>query len=145
MRTKAFVSMLLLAAALVTGCAAPDVKKDTNAEDKARRVEAYLARAQQQESKGDIVEALESYRLALTVDPANPTAQGKQAEIEKKLDALAAENYKAGAELQRMGKYALARQKLLTAVRYKPDYPEAVEMLKAERLDSQKVRAFFFT
>jgi tetratricopeptide (TPR) repeat protein len=143
MKTKALVSMLLLAAALVAGCAAPDVKKDTNAEDKTRRVEEYLARAQQQESKGDIVEALESYRLALTVDPANPTAQGKQAEIEKKLDVLAADNYKAGAELQRMGKYALARQKLLTAVRYKPDYPEAVEMLKAERLDSQKVRAFF--
>ena len=48
-----------------------------------------------------------------------------------------------GVELQRMGKYGQARQKFLTAVRYRPDYPEAVEMLKAERLDSQRVKDSF--
>jgi tetratricopeptide (TPR) repeat protein len=143
MKMKAIGSMLLVLAAILSGCAAPEVKKDTRPEDRSKLAEEYLTKAQQQESKGDLVDALESYTLALTVDPGNPTAQGKQAEIEKKLNALAAENYKAGAELQRMGKYGQARQKLLTAVRYRPDYPEAVEMLKAERLDSQKVRASF--
>lgn len=143
MKTKALVSTLLVLAAICASCAGLEVKKDTSAEDKTRLVEEYLGRARQQESKGDLVEALESYRLALTVDPANPTAQAKQTELEARLNGLAAENYKAGAELQRMGKYAQARQKLLTAVRYKPDYPEAVEMLKAERLDSQRVKTFF--
>jgi len=143
MKTKTFVSMLLVLAAVFAGCAGSEMKKDAQADEKSKLTGEYMARAQQQESQGDLVEALESYKLALTVDPANPTAQAKQAEIEKKLNLLAVENYKQGAELQRMGKYAQARQKLLTAVRYRPDYPEAVEMLKAERLDSQQVRTFF--
>jgi len=143
MKTKALVSMLLVLAVVFAGCAGPDLKKDAEADDKTKLAGEYVARARQQESQGDLVEALESYKLALTVDPADATAQAKQAEVEKKLNLLAAESYKQGAELQRMGKYAQARQKLLTAVRYKPDYPEAVEMLKAERLDSQQVRTFF--
>jgi tetratricopeptide (TPR) repeat protein len=140
MKTKAvFVAVFLV----IAGCAAPEVKQEAPVADKAKMVAGYLATAEQQESKGDLVAALESYKLALTVDPENQTAQDKRAEVEKKLTALADENYKAGLEHQRMGRYAQARQKFLTAVRYKPDYPEAVDMLKAERLDSQRVRLHF--
>jgi tetratricopeptide (TPR) repeat protein len=128
---------------VIAGCAGPEVKQAPPDADKTNMVAGYLATAQQQESKGELVEALESYKLALTVDPENQTAQGKRAEIEKKLSSLADQDYKAGLELQRMGRYAQARQKFLTAVRYKPDFPEAVEMLKAERLDSQRVRLHF--
>jgi tetratricopeptide (TPR) repeat protein len=128
---------------VIAGCAGTEVKKEAPVADKAKMIAGYLATAQQQESKGELVEALENYKLALTVDPENPTAQAKRAEIEKKLSGLADENYKAGLELQRMGRYAQARQRFLTAVRYKPDFPEAVEMLKAERLDSQRVRLHF--
>ena len=128
---------------VIAGCAGTEVKKEASVADKAKMIAGYLATAQQQESKGELVEALENYKLALTVDPENQTAQAKRAEIEKKLSGLADENYKAGLELQRMGRYAQARQKFLTAVRYKPDFPEAVEMLKAERLDSQRVRLHF--
>ncbi|MGE5258312.1 MAG: LysM peptidoglycan-binding domain-containing protein [Hyphomicrobiales bacterium] len=143
MNTKAMISVLLLFAAVFTGCAALEAKKEPSAEDKARLANEYLAKAHEQETKGDLVEALESYKLALTVDPENKTALGKRAELEKKLDGLAEDNYKAGLDFQRMGKYGQARQKFLTAVRYKPDYPEAVEMLKAERLDAQRVKDSF--
>ena len=140
MKTKAVFFAVFL---VIAGCAGSEVKKEAPVADKAKMVAGYLATAEQQESKGELVEALESYKLALTVDPENQTAQGKRSEIEKKLNSLADENYKAGLELQRMGRYAQARQKFLTAVRYKPDYPEAVEMLKAERLDAQRVRLHF--
>jgi tetratricopeptide (TPR) repeat protein len=144
MNMKALTCMLLMSAAIWAGCAtAPEVAKETPVEDKTKIVADFLDRARQQESNGDLVEALESYRLALTVDPNNPTALSKQAELEGRLDAMAAENYREGAELYRIGKYAQARQKLLTALRYKPDFPEAVAILKAERLDAQRVKAHF--
>ncbi|MBI5580492.1 MAG: LysM peptidoglycan-binding domain-containing protein [Deltaproteobacteria bacterium] len=128
---------------VIAGCTGSEVKKEDSVADKVKMTAGYLATAQQQESKGELVEALENYKLALTVDPENQIAQGKRSEIEKKLSDLAEENYKAGLDLQRMGRYSQARQKFLTAVRYKPDYPEAVEMLKADRLDSQRVRLYF--
>ena len=143
MKTKITISVLAVLVAIVTGCAQLGVKKEATAEEKARLANEYLAKAQQQETQGDLVEALESYKLALTVDPDNKMALGKRAEFEKKLNALAEENYKAGLEFQRMGRYSQARQKFLTAVRYKPEYPEAVEMLKAERLDTQRVKDSF--
>jgi len=139
MKTRVFAMAMVL---LIAGCAGNEVKQESKTQDPARLAEEYLARAQQQEARGELVEALESCKLALTVDPGNATAASKQAELERKLNALAEENYKAGLELQRMGKYGQARQKFLTAVRYRPDFPEAVESLKTERLDSQKVKLF---
>ena len=70
MKTKTFVSMLLVLAAVFAGCAGSEVKKGAQADEKSKLTGEYMARAQQQESQGDLVEALESYKLALTVDPA---------------------------------------------------------------------------
>jgi tetratricopeptide (TPR) repeat protein len=145
MKKRTVVSLVLMVAVIIAGCPAPEVKqeKPTATKEKNSRVEEHLVRAQEQETRGELVEALESYRLALKVDPANATALSKRTELEAKLNALAAENYRAGVELQRVGKYAQAKQKFQTALRYKPNYPEASEMLKAERIDSQKVRTSF--
>jgi tetratricopeptide (TPR) repeat protein len=141
MRPDMKIQALLVAAILaLAGCAGTEVKKDTQAADSARQAAEYVTRARDQESRGELLEALESYKLALTVDPANAAAAAQRAEVERRLNGLAEENYKAGLELQRLGKYGQARQKFLTAVRYRPDYPEAVESLKAERLDAQKVK-----
>jgi tetratricopeptide (TPR) repeat protein len=143
MKSKAMIPVLVVLVAILAGCAAPEVKKEASAEEKARLATEYLAKAQQAETQGDWVAALESYKLALTVDPENKLALERHAALEKKLNGLAEENYKAGVDLQRMGRYGQARQKFLTALRYKPDFPEAVEMLKAERLDVQRVRDSF--
>ena len=139
MKTLALLVAVML---LVAGCAGTEVKKDSQAEESVRLAADYLARARDQESRGELVEALESYKLALTADPANAAAAAERGALERKLNGLAEENYKAGLELQRLGKYGQARQKFLTAVRYRPDYPEAVESLKAERLDAQKVKLY---
>jgi tetratricopeptide (TPR) repeat protein len=135
-------ALLMAAMLLVAGCAGTEVKKDTKAEESARLAAEYLVRAQGQESRGELVEALESTKLALTADPANAAAAAQREALERRLNALAEESYKAGLELQRLGKYSQARQKFLTAVRYRPDYPEAVESLKAERLDAQQVKLY---
>jgi nucleoid-associated protein YgaU len=136
------LALLVAAMLLVVGCAGTEVKKDTKAEESARLAAEYLARAQGQEARGELVEALESTKLALTADPANAAAAAQRESLERRLNALAEENYKAGLELQRLGKYGQARQKFLSAVRYRPDYPEAVESLKAERLDAQQVKLY---
>ena len=139
MRMLAVLVAVLL---LIAGCAGTEVKKDGQAGEPARLTAEYLARARDLESRGQLVEALESYKLALTADPANAAAAAERGALERKLNGLAEENYKAGLELQRLGKYGQARQKFLTAVRYRPDYPEAVERLKAERLDAHQVRNY---
>ncbi|MFO7707172.1 MAG: LysM domain-containing protein [Desulfobacterales bacterium] len=143
MKTHALIPALLVLAALSSGCSTPDLRKEAGKEEAPKLAETYLDQAQQHELRGELVEALESYRVALTVDPGNSAAAARVKEIESRLNAMAIENYKAGVNLQRVGKYAQARQKLLTAVRYKPDYPEAVAMLRAERIDSYTVRAYF--
>lgn len=135
------LSALLLFAILLAGCAGKEVQPEPK-EDPTRLAAEYVERARQQEARGELVEALESYKLALTVDPGSAAASAARAELEQKLNALAEENYRAGLELQKMGKYAQARQKFLTAVRYRPDYPEALESLKAERIDAQSVKGF---
>ena len=136
------LALLVAVMLLVAGCAGTEAKKDSRAEEPARLAAEYLARARDQESRGQLVEALESYKLALTADPANAAAAAERGALERKLNGLAEENYKAGLELQRLGKYGQARQKFLTAVRYRPDYPEAVESLKAERLDAHQVKNY---
>ncbi len=143
MKTNALIFVLFVLVAIASSCAAPDLNKEPPQEKTPKLAETYLDQAKQHESEGEWVEALESYKRVLTVDPGNQAANARKAELESRLNALAVENYKAGAGLQRMGKYAQARQKLLTAVRYKPDYPEAVAMLKAERIDAYTVRAHF--
>jgi hypothetical protein len=93
----------------------------------------YLQKGRECEDKGDPVEALKQYKLAMTVDPANKEVIDGSNRVETELRSLAEKHYKAGLELDKVGKYARSRQQFLIALRLWPDYPEAINMLTTRK------------
>lgn len=93
----------------------------------------YTAQGQEYEAKGDLVEALEQYKLALTVDPQNQLAMDKSSKIEPKLRELAENHYQTALAYHNKGQYVQANQELLTALRYYPEHPEAKKLLTAHK------------
>jgi tetratricopeptide (TPR) repeat protein len=101
-----------------------------------------MEEAQTYESKGELVEALEKYKLVITVDPENTAAEEKRIEIEKKLHELAEFRYQAGMSYYRQGKYEQARREFLTALRYNPQHLTAERMLTVEREPVEKLKQY---
>lgn len=89
----------------------------------------YMQKGGAYEVGGDLVAALEQYKLAMTVDPSNKTSARRAKRVEKELRRKAEEHYKAGIKLNNEGKYGRGRQQFLIALRMWPDYPEVVRML----------------
>jgi nucleoid-associated protein YgaU len=88
---------------------------------------------QEYENKGDLVQALKQYKLALTVDPKNQEAIEKIGVLEKNMRILAQEHYRNGIKLRKKGKYHLARKEFLTALELQPDHLEALRALKPKK------------
>jgi len=82
------LALLVAVMLLVAGCAGTEAKKDSWAEEPARLAAEYLARAQGQEARGELVEALESTKLALTADPANAAAAAESVSPRRELSAI---------------------------------------------------------
>ena len=97
---------------------------------------AYIEQAKKDESRGDLVAALEQYKRAQTVDPNQPQVNDRIKSLEKKLDELAEAHYQAGVRFRDKGKWGLAKKEFLEALRYRPDYKNAAAMLK-ERQPSE--------
>lgn len=122
---------IVLLGVFINGCVTP---KGTAKPDPKLAVE-YVAKAQEFEKKGDLPAALEQYKLALTVDPKNPTAQKNHSRLFKMLSKLADERYRLGMKYHRQGKYGLARKEFLTALKFVPDHPKASRMLVSREPD----------
>jgi len=131
MKTKAGIIGIIFLCVLVIGCAAIGIKPSQKTPQ--QLAEQYLAKAQEYEAKGDLVEALEQYKLLLTVDPENQLAQDKSTQIGQEIKRLAENHYRSGLAYYRNGRYTLARQKFLTALRYDPEHLRAKKMLTAQR------------
>jgi tetratricopeptide (TPR) repeat protein len=97
---------------------------------------AYIEQARKDESRGDLVAALEQYKRAQTIDPNQPQVNDRIKSLEKKLDELAEAHYQAGVRFRDKGKWGLAKKEFLEALRYRPDYKNAAAMLK-ERQPSE--------
>jgi len=123
MKTKAGIVGIIILFLWVGGCATFGTKSPKQLADE------YTVKAQQYEEKGDLVAALEQYKLVLTVDPENQLAQEKRKAIEPQLNTLAEEHYQAGLKFYRQGQYIPARKEFLTALRYNPDHKEAKDIL----------------
>ncbi|MBU2498026.1 MAG: tetratricopeptide repeat protein, partial [Proteobacteria bacterium] len=76
---------------------------------------------------------LENYKIALTIDPGDQEAANRRARVETLLEATAKDHYARGLVLHKEGKYGEARRQFLTALRLRPDYREALEMLTARK------------
>ena len=128
MKTKAGIIGVLLMLAIVAGCLKPATTKSPQ-----KIANEYTAKAQEYEKNGDLVEALEQYKLALTVDPQNQLANGKISTIGQELQRMAEERYQAGKVFYANGQYGQARKEFLTALRYYPEHPEAKKLLAVQK------------
>ncbi|UCF83406.1 MAG: LysM peptidoglycan-binding domain-containing protein [Desulfobacteraceae bacterium] len=127
MKIIARIIAIVLLIALVFGCGKSAFKSPKQIASQ------HMAKAEEYEAKGDLVEALEQYKLLLMVDPENQLAQDKGHEIEQELRKLAANHFQTGLTYHRKGQYTQARKELLTALRYYPEHPEAKKMLTAHK------------
>ncbi len=127
MKTKAGIMGVLLMLAIVAACGKPATKSPQQLANE------YTAKAQEYETNGDLVEALEQYKLALTVDPQNQLAIEKSTTIERDLHKMAEERFQAGKVFYTNGQYGEARKEFLTALRYNPEHPEAKKMLAVQK------------
>jgi tetratricopeptide (TPR) repeat protein len=136
MKTKAGIAGIIILFVWVVGCATPGAKSPKQLADE------YTVKAQQYEAQGNLVAALEQYRLVLTVDPENQLAQGKRKAIEPQLNKLAEEHYQAGLKFYRQGQYRPARKEFLTALRYNPDHKEAKDILTGTKKELEQVKRY---
>lgn len=95
--------------------------------------EEYMQKGGAYEVEGDLVAALEQYKLAMTVNPSNKESVRRAKKVKKALRRMAEEHYRAGIKLNNEGKYGHGRQQLLIALRLWPDYPEVVRMLTTRK------------
>ena len=112
MKNKAVMVGFLFLFAVVAGCAQAPTKPSADLPDQ------YISKAQEFEARGDLVEALEQYKVALTVDPQNQLAKEKASQLESSLGELAEKHYQNGLAFHGKGEYDRARQEFLTTLRY---------------------------
>ena len=136
MKHKTGLICVIVVLALAVGCAGMGKKSP------AQLAEEYTAKAKAYEEQGDMVEALEQYKLVLTVDPENQLAKEKSATIGQELHTKAEEHYQTGLKFYNQGQYREARKEFLTALRYNPDHPEAQNKLTATKKEIDEVTRY---
>jgi len=131
MKTRAGIIGIIFLCVLANGCATLGTKSSPKSRE--QLADEYQTKARDYEAKGELVEALEQYKLWLTVDPENKSAQDKSTQIGQELQKLAESHYQSGLAYYQKGQYTPARQEFLTALRDDPDHQGAKEMLIANR------------
>jgi tetratricopeptide (TPR) repeat protein len=136
MKHKTGLIGVIVVLALAVGCAGMGKKSP------AQLAEEYTAKAKAYEEQGDMVEALEQYKLVLTVDPENKLAKAKSATIGQELNSKAEEHYQVGLKFYNQGQYREANQEFLTALRYNPEHAEAKNKLTATKDEIDQVTRY---
>jgi tetratricopeptide (TPR) repeat protein len=128
---KTGLSILVLVMISLTGC----VNFSQLVHDPAEEVfvKDHLRKATENETRGDYLEALKHYKIALTMDSSNPVAAEGRNRVETLLKNSAEESYRRGLEAQKQGRYDEAQREFLTALRLRPDYPEALEKITSQK------------
>jgi len=110
----------------VTTTSRTDHDKSSLWEPKARK---FLAEASAFEAKGDLYNALEYVKIALTIDPSNPTARGELNRLILKRNNEAAKYFNAGNAVRSSNPKEAARL-FFAALRTRHDYPESLASLR---------------
>ena len=127
---------VIVVLALAVGCAGMGKKSS------AQLAEEYSAKAKAYEEQGNMVAALEQYKLVLTVDPDNQLAKAKSATLGEELNIKADEHYKIGLKYYNQGQYREARKEFLTALRYNPDHVKAKNKLTETKEEIEEVTGY---
>ncbi len=126
--TNIFVGLLFFAL-VFTGCVSTDSSRKGMSQKDAALVEQYITKAASFEEGGNLTSAVEHYNLALSLDPANPTALKKKKSIQKELKKKAQIHYKVGLKFDKTGRHDLARKEFLAALQNWPDHAGAKKMM----------------
>ncbi|MBT8491136.1 MAG: LysM peptidoglycan-binding domain-containing protein [Deltaproteobacteria bacterium] len=102
----------------------------------------YLAKAKKYEKKGNMVDALEQYKLVLTVNPANQAAKEKSTKIEGKLKIQADKHYHKGLIYHRKGQYKKARKEFLISLRYNPEHSGSKRMMLVSKKEVEQAKRY---
>ena len=129
-KIRVFVAIVCFAI-LITGCAVP--VKEVPSNRVTELSQGYLQDGMRHEASGDLVAALRSFKLALTVDPNNQKAIKGCNRLEVEIRSSAKKHYIAGLNFKRKGRYSLARKEFLTALRLSPDYKEVRELFTSRK------------
>lgn len=108
--------------------------------EKDKQANAYVTQAQAYESQGNLVEALEQYKLAQAMDPDEPMISDSISRIEGQLQQQAEIHYQAGLRFRDKGKWDLAKKEFLKALVYWPTHEKAAAML--QQREPEGSRAF---
>jgi tetratricopeptide (TPR) repeat protein len=104
--------------------------------------EQYLSKAKKYEKKGNMVDALEQYKLVLTIDPEHKEAKEKRAKIESKLKMQADVHFHKGLTYHRKGQYKNARKEFLISLRYNPEHAGAKRMMLVSKKDVEQAKRY---
>ena len=138
MKLHNYLTGILLLVLSVTGCAYMSGSSQPNPELSAQ----YLVNAQELEKRGDLPAAMEKYKLALTADPGNSAAAEGQKQLSKRTTKIANDHYQLGLRYYNRGKYALARNEFLTALKYQQDHQGALKMVMSR--ESENAPGYIF-
>jgi len=130
---KSYTVVLILVGMMwMTGCATTTprrVSQKTLDKEAAQLYAGFIQSAKSHAESNNYREALESYKLALTVKPNDNAALEGRRQMENMAARKAQEYYQQGLRLNKQGKYASSRERFMAALRLKPDYGDALEML----------------
>jgi tetratricopeptide (TPR) repeat protein len=114
------------------GCQTPQAPRG-----KDKQANAYIEQAQAFENQGNLVDALEQYKLAQTINPNEPLITESVNRVETELDRLAETHYQTGLRFRDKGKWDLAKKEFLKALRYRPEHKKAAAMLQQRQPASE--------
>jgi tetratricopeptide (TPR) repeat protein len=123
-----YMTIIMTAALLFSGCVASDPPKQVRTPDQ-KLVDQHIARGVSFEDEMLYSSALEQYELALTIDPENKTAVQHKNQILSKLQDRAQEHYEKGVMLDEQGRYSDAKKQYLSALQNWPDHEQAKKRL----------------
>jgi len=133
MKRKHIFVGLGLSLMILWGCQASQAPRE-----KDKQANAYIQQAQAYESQGNLVEALEQYKLAQTIDPNEPVITDGINRLEKQLNELAETHYQAGLRFRDKGKWDLAKKEFLKTLRYRPEHEKAAAMLQQRQPEGER-------
>ena len=113
---------------MVAGCAHVE-KQAPGAVEVKQRVETSTT----MEKRGDTVSAVEDLKIALAIDPKNRKAREELNRLIVKRNSEAEQHYRSGTALRDSNSQS-ARKELLSAIRLRPDYDEAIMALRELQL-----------
>jgi len=133
MKIKSRTICAVIVLIMIGGCASLSTKTP---EDQ------YMAEAVKYEKQGNMVDALEQYTLALTVNPENQAAKEKSTTIERELKIQADEHYHKGVIYHRKGQYKNARKEFLISLRYNPEHAGSKRMMIVSKKDVEQAKRY---